>query len=309
MSGIETRRFILEDLLGHGPYDHDGRADTASRNEVYSVEARSIASKLGEKILDRPGAPDRSEISHVIFVTCTGFVNPGPDFYLIRDLGLPESTERYTIGFMGCYGAFPALRMASQFCRSDPEARVLVVCLELCSLHMQLEPTPDAILGNTVFADGAAGCIVSSERSDDAPVYELGRFATATIPDGESAMAWSIGNKGFDLVLSGYVPKVIALEIESVLERTGFSPGEMDRLAVHPGGKAILDRVESSLDLPEEALEDSRAILRDHGNMSSPTILYVLQRMLRNAVDGESTLAVAFGPGLTVETAGLVTRS
>lgn len=304
MSGIETRRFILSELLGEEPYDQEGQASTAARNVVYGRESRRIALELAERILSQPGAPARSEITHVVFVTCTGFVNPGPDFYLVKDLGLPETTERYVVGFMGCYGAFPALRMAAQFCHSDPEANVLVVCLELCSLHMQLNGSPDSILGNTVFADGAAGGIVRGRRSEG-PAYELGRFATATVPDGESAMAWSIGDSGFDLVLSGYVPKILSAEIGDVLTRTGFDGTSFDHLAVHPGGKAILDRVESALELDDGALVHSREVLRECGNMSSPTVLFVLRSILGAAGTGESVLAIAFGPGLTVETAAM----
>lgn len=307
-SGIETRNLVVEGFFDCPPFDERGQAGTAERNAVYETESRRLAVELGEKILSRPGAPQREEITHVVFASCTGFVNPGPDFWLVRDLGLPESTERYTIGFMGCYAAFPALRMAAQFCEADARARVLVICLELCSLHMQIDAATDSILGNTVFADGAAGGIVTSRPGDGETFLELERFATATIPDGESAMAWSIGNAGFDLVLSGYVPRIIGANIGEILERTGCEAGRIDRYAVHPGGKAILDRVESSLGLPDDALRESRDVLRECGNMSSPTILFVLERILRDASGGESILAVAFGPGLTVETAELLVR-
>lgn len=306
-SGIETRHTVLESYFDHGPFDEKGQAPTSARNDLYATESRRLATRLARNILESPGAPDAEEITHVIFTTCTGFVNPGPEFHMVADLGLSENVERYTIGFMGCYGAFPTLRMADQFCRARPDARVLFVCLELCTLHMQLDARPDAILGNVVFADGAAGGIVSSDRvaAETSGGYRLDRFATATLPDGESSMAWSIGDRGFDLVLSSYVPKVIGAEIGDVLERTGFSPDEIDRYAIHPGGKAILDRVESALDLPEHALDFSREILRDYGNMSSATILFVLERMLESSSDPDRLLAMAFGPGLTVETAGL----
>jgi len=306
MSGIENRYTVSETFFDCAPFDSEGNATTATRNAVYATESRRLAVELGEKILAAPGAVPREKITHVIFVTCTGFVNPGPDFFLVKDLGLAENVERYTIGFMGCYGAFPALRMAAQFCEANPEANVLVVCLELCSLHMRLDESPDAILGNTVFSDGVAGGIVSSSPPAGEKCYALDRFATATIPEGESSMAWSIGNDGFDLVLSSYVPKVISAEISSVLDRTGHNGDKIDRFAVHPGGKAILDRVQESLELPENALDASREILRRYGNMSSPTILFVLNELLNSSEIDEKVLAVAFGPGLTVETAALV---
>lgn len=307
-SGIETRNFAVEGFRDSDPFDDEGRASTAARNARFAIEARTLASRLGKDILAQPGAPAPDEITHVIFTTCTGFVNPGPDFHLVNDLGLPESVERYTVGFMGCYAAFPTLRMADQFCRANPDANVLCICLELSSLHTRFESDPDVILGNTVFADGAAGGIVSGNRprAELTGGYRLDRFATATLPDGEADMAWTIGDQGFDLVLSSYVPKVISAEIGNVLERTGFSRDDVDRFAVHPGGKAILDRIESALDLAPDALEASREVLRDCGNMSSATILFVLQRLLETIKTGDRTLAVAFGPGLTVETAGLV---
>jgi predicted naringenin-chalcone synthase len=308
-SGIETRHAVVEGFFGHAPFDLEGRATTSARNAVYATESRLLAVALGEKILSLPGAIPREEITHVIFATCTGFVNPGPDYFLVRDLGLRESVERYTLGFMGCYAAFPALRMAAQFCEANPKARVLVVCLELCSLHMQIDESPDSILGNTVFADGAAAALVTSIPPTTHRHYRLDGFASATIPEGESAMAWSIGDRGFDLVLSGYVPKILSAELGGLFARLGLRPADFDRFAVHPGGKSILDRFIAALDLPDDSLDASREILRENGNMSSATILFVLKRLLETASADESVLATAFGPGLTVETARLTVQS
>jgi predicted naringenin-chalcone synthase len=304
-SGIEQRHMVMDGFFDCGPFDGDGQATTADRNAVYATESRRLASALGEKILSAPGAPAREEITHLIYATCTGFVNPGPDFYLVRDLGLPETVERYTLGFMGCYAAIPALKLAAQICEANAKAVVLIVALELCSLHMQIDDTPDVILGNTVFADGAAAALVTSSPHPDKNTYLLNRFHGGIMPEGESAMAWSIGNKGFDLVLSTYVPKVIGSEIATLLHRIGIDHGDFDRFAVHPGGKSILDRVITSLGLREDALDASRSVLRDNGNMSSATILFVLKEMLSRAEAGDRVLALAFGPGLTIETAVL----
>ncbi len=304
-SGIATRHTATGRFFDCAPFDSEGQATTAARNAVYATESRRLATALGEKILSLPGATPREEITHLIFATCTGFVNPGPDFFLVRDLGLRESVERYTLGFMGCYAAFPALRMAAQFCEADPVARVLIVCLELCSLHFQINNSPDSIIGNTVFADGAAAALVSSEPPPSGKHYRLDTFNTATIPEGESAMAWTIGDSGFDLVLSSYVPKVISAALGALLARAGVDLTGISRYAVHPGGKAILDRVVTALDLPPNSLDASRAVLRDYGNMSSATILFVLMELLASTEKGEKVLAIAFGPGLTVETAGL----
>ncbi|PAW64717.1 MAG: hypothetical protein B9S36_01845 [Verrucomicrobiia bacterium Tous-C2TDCM] len=304
-SGIEQRHMVVDGFFGRGPFDAEGRATTAQRNALYATESRRLASALGAKILSAPGAPAREDITHLFFATCTGFVNPGPDFHLVRDLGLRETVERYTLGFMGCYAAIPALKLAAQVCEANAEAVVLVVALELCSLHMQIDGTPDIILGNTVFADGAAAALVSSKQRPDKNTYRLDRFHAGALTEGESAMAWSIGNTGFDLVLSTYVPKVIGSEIETLLRRIGVNVAEIDRFAVHPGGKSILDRVSTSLGLKEDALDASRAVLRENGNMSSATMLFVLKEMLTRADTGESVLALAFGPGLTIETAVL----
>ncbi len=304
-SGILRRHTVMESFFDCAPFDASGQADTAARNTVYAVEARRLATALGEKLLSGPSAIPRERITHLIFATCTGFVNPGPDYYLVRDLGLRDTVERYTLGFMGCYAAFPALRMAAQFCSADPKAAVLVVSVELCSLHMQIEASTDDILGNTVFADGAAGAIVTSRPAAGEPRCRLGQFRSATIPGGESAMAWTIGNRGFDLVLSSYVPKVLAMEIRGLFDRLGIDPADYGKFAVHPGGKSILDRVASALDLPEDGLEASRQVLRDYGNMSSATILFVLRALLDAGEPGDRILAFAFGPGLTVETAEL----
>jgi predicted naringenin-chalcone synthase len=302
-SGIERRHMVVEDFFNCPPFDAEGQATTADRNAVYASESRKLAAALGEKILSAPGAPDRGAITHLVFATCTGFVNPGPDYYLVRDLGLRESVERYTLGFMGCYAAIPGLKFAAQVCAADPEAVVLVIALELCSLHMQIDEAPDVILGNTVFADGAAAALVTSRPHPDRNTYRIDGFHCGTIPEGESAMAWSIGNRGFDLVLSSYVPKVIGAEIGSILRRIGVDPERIDCFAVHPGGKSILDRVTSALGLQEDALDASRAVLRDFGNMSSPTILFVLKELLVRSEAGDRVLALAFGPGLTIETA------
>lgn len=303
LSGIEHRHMVVDGFFDCPPYDSEGQATTAERNAVYGTESRRLAAALGEKILAQPGAPARDDITHLVFATCTGFVNPGPDFYLVRDLGLRETVQRYTLGFMGCYAAIPGLKFAAQVCTADPEAVVLVVALELCSLHMQISDSPDAILGNTVFADGAAAAIVTARAPSGKKAYRIDGFHGGTLPEGESSMAWSIGNRGFDLVLSSYVPKVIGAEIGAMLERIGVDLTGVDRYAVHPGGKSILDRVIGALGLDEDALDASREVLRRCGNMSSATILFVLQELIGRSDAGDRVLALAFGPGLTIETA------
>ena len=250
----------------------------------------------------------REEITHVVTASCTGFSNPGIDFHLVTDLGLNPSTQRFHLGFMGCYAAFPALRMAQQFCEADPRAVVLVLCLEFCSLHLRVDGGADSVLANALFADGAACAIVHARESLAArSVYRLGRFSTGHAVSGEKDMAWSIGNHGFNIVLSSYVPDIVGANIaglvDPVLAGAGLDRRDIEFWAVHPGGKAILDKVEKSLGLPANALDVSRSVLCRFGNMSSATILFVLADFLRHRPAGKETAvcAMAFGPGLTIE--------
>lgn len=316
-SGIETRHSVLGDFADPGEasiYRVDEAGEmispgTAERNAVYARASKELAVQVARQAIDECPDFDRAEVTHVIYASCTGFTNPGPDYHIIRELGLRQDTQRYTLGFMGCYAAFPALRMAAQFCVADPNAVVLVVCLELCTLHMQIDTKPDNILANSLFADGAAAAIVSAREPDGSvPYYDLRGFASALLPSGEAEMAWDIGDKGFNIVLSSYVPDIIGANVHelarTLLTRNALSLSDIQEWAVHPGGRSILDKVEQSLHLPPSALEASRNVLADYGNMSSATILFVLKELLENAdAEQATTMAMAFGPGLTVETA------
>lgn len=318
-SSIETRHSVLGDFASESDAhlyrsDTEGRIiapGTAERNAVYAHASRDLAIKVARQALEDTRIFSAQEVTHVIFASCTGFANPGPDFHIIRELGLRADVQRYTLGFMGCYAAFPALRMAAQFCEANADAVVLVVCLELCTLHMQIDDKPDNILANSLFADGAAAAIVSSRQPEKKrPSYELRGFTSAILPTGEAEMAWDIGNEGFNIVLSSYVPEIIGANIRLLandfLQRHNLKLEDIQEWAVHPGGRSILDKVEQSLRLPAEALDSARSILADYGNMSSATVLFVLKDLLENAdTDGALTMAMAFGPGLTVETAVL----
>ncbi|QIF05091.1 type III polyketide synthase [Roseimicrobium sp. ORNL1] len=320
-SGIETRHSVYGDFLPGGEsslfkFDEQGTLippTTGQRNAVYAEWSRKMAVELAGKLLTEAVAFSKDEITHVIFASCTGFMNPGPDYHIIRELDLPQSVERYTLGFMGCYAAFPALRMAAQFCEANPKAVVMVMCLELCSLHMQSNDHQDTILANSLFADGAAAAIVSARAPAPGHAgYRLDGFMSSLVPAGEADMAWDIGDQGFNIVLSSYVPDLIQSSlrpmVEDVFQQRGLGLEHIDAWAVHPGGRAILDKVEQSLSLPKTALAISRQVLRDFGNMSSATVLFVLKEMLKEESHDEAlTCAIAFGPGLTVETA-LLTR-
>ena len=317
-SGIDTRHSVLPDF---GPGEEavifrenaEGQileSSTLDRNRYFAKCSREMVVEVGRRALENSDGFSASDITHVVTVSCTGFYNPGPDFDLIRGLGLAESTERYNLGFMGCYAAFPAMRMADQFCRARPDAVVLVVCLELCSLHMQLREEPDSLLANSLFADGAAAVLVSARTpSTERPALSIQSFSSALATEGAGDMAWEIGDRGFDIRLSTYVPNIIAGNInqivEGVLDTSEWNLDDIGSWAVHPGGRSILDKVENGLQLDPTKLDDSREVLRKCGNMSSVTVLFVLNRILNRQEinDPHPVCAMAFGPGLTIETA------
>ena len=316
-AGIDRRHSVLPDFNRPAEAElfranADGtrhRPSTRERMQVFRRHAGPMAVRLARRLLDGRDGLSAGDVTHVITVSCTGFENPGPDWAIVTELGLRPGVERYHLGFMGCYAALPALRMARQFCQADPRAVVLVICLELCSLHMQMDATPDSILGNALFSDGAAGAIVSSRRpTGNRAVLTLDGFGSAIAPEGRRDMAWEIGDLGFQLRLSSYVPDILGTHIEGIADGLlgphGLGTGDVDLWAVHPGGRAILDRIETALGLGAEQIADSRTVLREHGNMSSATVLFVLRRMLEAGADtaaGRRIATLAFGPGLTIE--------
>jgi len=320
-SGIERRHSVVEDFLGVLPDDEappprrgggfyvddaGGFRDpgTAERNARYREEAGPLFVDVARRTLDGAEGFSARDVTHVITVSCTGFYAPGPDLDVVRGLGLRPGVERYHVGFMGCYAAFPALRMARAFCRAEPDAVVLIVAVELCTLHLQPSRDDDALIAASVFADGGAGALVSA-RPPRGPALTLEGFADGLAPEGASDMAWTIGDHGFEMVLSAYVPQVVGdkagAALTPLLDGTGTRQEEVRHWAVHPGGRAILDRLEEGLALPPEALAASRSVLARYGNMSSATVLFVLAEMMaRPAPPGEPIVAMAFGPGLTV---------
>jgi len=316
MSGIEKRHSVLGDFMPGaeptlflpGPAGRPIEPGTEERNRCFIEASRRLSVDCARRALAATPWVKASCITHVITVSCTGFYNPGPDFDIVTQLGLSDRVERYNLGFMGCYAAFPALRMARQFCIADPEAVVLVVSIELCSLHLQVREDLDSMLANTLFSDGVAAAIVSATPPDRL-AFAMNSFATSLAVEGRRDMAWEIGNSGFNMILSSYVPDIIAANIRAVVEAAisdaGITYSDIGCWAVHPGGKAILDKIESELGLDPKFLKASREVLRDYGNMSSATVLFVLRRLLddRTLPDGTSVLAMAFGPGLTIETA------
>jgi alpha-pyrone synthase len=243
---------------------------------------------------------DLGAITHLIVTSCTGFYAPGLDMQLAAALGLRPNVERTMVGFMGCYAAFNALKLARHIVRSESESRVLLINLELCTLHLQETQDLERVLSFLVFADGCAASLVSAEPEGLA----LDHFHAALVPESEGLITWRIGDLGFDMHLSGQVPSALAegLTAAAPMILNGVEPEEMGLWAVHPGGRSVLDAVGGALALPAAALDISRGVLRDFGNMSSATILFVLERMMRSVAPGQRGCAMAFGPGLMAET-------
>ncbi|MFC8680597.1 type III polyketide synthase [Microbacterium ureisolvens] len=292
--------------------DADGRLlspTTGARNERYIAAAPELTAAAARRAL-LDGGVDPAAVTHIVTVSCTGLFAPGPDYRLVRDLGLSPTVERVNVGFMGCAAALPALRVATALAATRPDAVVLVVCTELCTLHLRPSSDPQQIVASSVFADGAAAAIVTADPAAGRPGgLELDRFGTALTDEGETDMVWTIGDNGFEMILSAEVPRIIGREIRGAVGRFLGDDDPPEVWAVHPGGRSVLDRVEGGLDLPPDALTASRAVLRDFGNMSSATILFILETLLRDEAiaDGARVAGLAFGPGLTVESA-LMTR-
>ena len=327
-AAIDTRRTALAELSlsyhGDNPQFFDADSgnmlspSTKTRNDIFATEATKLFIESARKAVNACEGIGPEDITHVITVSCTGFFNPGPDYKVVRALGLKPSVQRFHLGFMGCYAAFPAMRAAKSFCEADPDAVVLVVSAELCSLHVRTSNDPDTIMGSSLFADGAAAAVITArELPGNAPGIQLDHFETVLTPVGEESMAWNIGDEGFEMVLGTYVPHIIDEHIVGALEPllardpslAGQDYKDIEHWAIHPGGRSILDKVEAKLGLTQEQLVPARETLRNWGNMSSATVMFVLKHIMDQPFRGgnERICSMAFGPGLTVET-GLFTR-
>ncbi|MFN3949430.1 type III polyketide synthase [Microbacterium sp.] len=314
-AAIDTRHTVLPQLAGtavDGLPVRDGDTllmpPTGARNDEYRRTAPTLFAEASRAAL--AGSGYRADaVTHVVTVSCTGMFAPGPDYHLVRDLDLSPTVERYHLGFIGCAAAVPALRLAARIVGDDPTAVVLVACTELCSLHWQTSSHTDQIVAASVFADGAGAAIVASaDASHDG--LDLDGFATHVLDDGEEDMAWTVGDSGFEMTLTPEVPRIIGREIAAIAADVLGDLADIDAWAVHPGGRSILDRVENALDLDPSALVPSREVLRQYGNMSSATLLFILRDLLADSAraEGDQVAALAFGPGLTVEAARITVR-
>ena len=268
--------------------------NTSQRMELFEQNAPVLMRKAMDRLA--LSEEDRSGITHVLVTCCTGLYAPGLDFEIVDHLGLSADVERTMVGFMGCYAAINALKLARHIVRSDPKAGVLMLNLELCTLHLQETQDLEQVLSFLVFADGAAASLITAREQG----FALDSFKAVMVPETRGLITWKIGGMGFDMLLSGQVPGELGRALhegELMAERE-----RIDLWAVHPGGRSILDAVEKGLELPADALAASREVLSCFGNMSSATVMFVLQRIMQQARPGQRGCAMSFGPGLTAET-------
>ena len=279
-------------------YEQDAFPTTARRMQAFERFAPQLAKCALSRLALSP--EERQGITHVLVTTCTGLYAPGLDFDIVRHLGLSPSVERTMIGFMGCYAAINALKSAHHIVRSEPSAKVLVVNLELCTLHLQKTQDLEQLLSFLLFADGCAACLVTSSG----PGLAIDSFLAVSLPETSDLITWRIRDGGFDMHLSGEVPAAIRRVMKELGHEVtrGKDPLSIDLWAVHPGGRTVLDAVEQGLGLSKEALHFSRDILARYGNMSSATVMFVLQQVLAHAEAGQQGCAMSFGPGVTAET-------
>ena len=308
-TGIRKRFSVLKDYGLEENFDFfpDNQTlepfpDTAMRQDKYRSEAVKLSKKAALSCLD---GIDPLTITHIVTVSCTGMYAPGLDIDLVRELRLPLHVQRTAINFMGCYAAFNALKVADAICQSSSEVNILIVATELCTLHFQKEANEDNLLANALFGDGSAALLVTNRASANKS-FRLDHAHSTLDPSGHEEMAWNIGNNGFEMRLSTYVPDYLEKSIGALIGKVNDNSktSEYDYFALHPGGKRILQVLENELKIQPEQNSHSRSILKEYGNMSSATILFVLKSIWdHTGIDdnNKKILAMAFGPGLTLE--------
>jgi len=315
VSGIESRHTVLSDYdQKNGDFSFFPNTPglepfpaVAPRMAAYREHALPLSVKAAEACFAQLPAFNPQEVTHLITVSCTGMYAPGLDIELIEALDLLPTTERTAINFMGCYAAFNALKVANTICKAHSEANVLVVCTELCTLHFHTSAEHDHLVSNALFAAGAAAVLVSGTPHPGFNL-EMEAFHCELMSGGKKDMAWHIGNSGFEMTLSAYIPELIRQGIkkltDNLLKRLNLDLEAINWFAIHPGGRKILEAIELELGLTKEDNRFAYAVLREFGNMSSVTVLFVLQKLLaalQPENHDERILSFAFGPGLTME--------
>ncbi len=320
-SGIKTRHSVIPDYGGdvteYSFYPNTPNLepfpDIEKRMKLYESEAIKLAAVSVQRCLDAASV-NASNITHLITVSCTGMYAPGIDIDLVEKLGLATEVTRTNVNFMGCYAAFNGLKIAHEIACNDPDANVLVVCVELCSIHFQKAEDEDNLLSGALFADGAAAVLVQGQKNGRC--FEMSAFHSDLELSAKSEMSWKVSNHGFLMKLSPQVPETIKKGIreltERLLHKIGLSTTEIDFYAIHPGGKRILEVIEQELGISKMDNLHAYEVLKAYGNMSSPTVLFVLKSLKEHLTEkdhGKNVLSFAFGPGLTLESMLLKTHS
>jgi predicted naringenin-chalcone synthase len=275
------------------------------RMALYNKYAAPLSVDAIRNCLD--GHTEANEITHLITVSCTGMSAPGLDLQVMELMDLQKNIFRSSVNFMGCYAAVHALKIADAICNSDRTAKVMIVCTELCTLHFQKEPTADNIASSLLFADGSAAVLVTHDEHPRSGLH-LENFYAEVVTKGKKDMAWELSSTGFLMTLSGYIPDLIEEDFEALvcraLAKTDLQVKDIDNWCIHPGGKRILESIQKSLSLAPGALKEGFHVLKQYGNMSSPTILFVLKEIMQQLpkAGNKRIFAAAFGPGLTMET-------
>jgi len=316
-SGIGKRYSSINDFMttdgGSRLFHRNGEIPmVGERLNVYKENALPLSIGAIQKSVEQLGTTLADfRITHLITVTCTGLYSPGIDTELIVKLGLPADTFRTAVNFLGCNAAFHALKMADHIARLDENARIVIVCVELCTLHFQPKNNNDNLLSNTVFSDGAAAAIITSDSFAKDHGYEgltIDGFYSVLYNNARELMGWNITPVNFEMILDGDLPEFIGRVANDHIREAGtklhFSPERIDKWAIHPGGKKILDIIKKKLELTDEDLRHSYEVLNEYGNMSSPTILFVINKIITaHPRAGENIFSVGFGPGLTIDSA------
>ena len=316
-SGITTRYSAVSDFNNIRPENKLFKVDQSAPNvemrlEVFKENAVSLATEAIQNSLNKLNTTiPEFGITHLITVTCTGIYAPGMDSVLIKQLNLPEDIFHTSVNFMGCNAAFHALKLADMIAKTDENAKVLIVCVELCTLHFQPKNNHDNLLSNTIFGDGAAAVVVVSDAKAEQHHQNgitMNGFYSLLLSKGNDLMGWNITPLNFEMILDAKVPDFIGDEVNDIVLKAGkkfnITPDQIDNWAIHPGGKKILDTIKKKMQLNDADLHYSYKVLAEYGNMSSPTILFVLNEIMQAGLrQNENIFSIGFGPGLSIETA------
>lgn len=311
-SGISSRYSVLPDF-DKNKQQHiffngtPSKANVENRLTVFREKAIPLAMEAIENSFSKINTTlSEFKVTHLITVTCTGLSAPGLSAELIEKLNLPKDIFHTSVNFLGCNAAFHALKIADMITKSEQNAKVLIVCVELCTLHFQPKDNHDNLLSNTIFGDGAAAVIVTSNDFDKKGLSIKG-FYSLLLNKGKDLMGWNITPVNFEMILDAKIPEMIGDEVNEIVvnasNKLNISPQSISKWAIHPGGKKIVDVIKNKLTLSDEDTKTSYKVLDEFGNMSSPTILFVINELMAECTKGETIFSIGFGPGLSIETA------